>query len=168
MFIQARRSINNLWLAHVYALASVPTISVVYCRVLSGNYWRKIIIGLNVVFLLSAVIVSLWIQPLKIFPTYAVTIGSVIIVIFSLGHYYQICKSSSTIRLEKDPSFWLSTGILLGFGGTLLLRSATNYLLMLSLDLARTSLSIQRVLLFLFYISLILTVSLPKQVSESH
>lgn len=168
MLFLSLKGINNLWLAHIYVIVSLPALSTVYYRILSTKIWKRAIIIINTCAIIFSLTMSLWVQPIYLFPTYGVTIDSIFLSLFALGHYYQIYKSSTLIKLEKYPTFWLSTGILLFYGGTLLLHSASNYLLWLSLELSRTSLSLQRILLFLFYTSITISLCLPKQHSTSH
>ena len=63
------------------------------------------------------------------FNTYARPIGNILFIFFAISYYYKLLKDLKVRYLERNPMFWINTGILIYFSGSLFLFIFSNYIL---------------------------------------
>lgn len=136
--------INNRFLAHILAIEEFTMIMLFYRAatkklLLEKEKYkpRKIFIPLIILFAVFAIINALFLQDITKTPTYTKTVEIIIIIFFSLFHFYKqadepipkIWSDVRIFRLNKISFFWIVTGILLYFSCSLILFSSYNLLL---------------------------------------
>ena len=123
------KEMNNLFLLHIYVIAEFILIGWMYQLYLYKLYNRNIIPILILAFSIFSVINSLFIQSIQTFNTHSRPIGNFIFIIFSISYFYKLLKELKIRYLELNPMFWINTGILIYFSGSLFLFIFSNYLL---------------------------------------
>lgn len=120
---------NNLPLLHIFVVVEFILIGWMYQLHLYKLYNRYLIPVLIVAFSIFSIINSLFIQSIYTFNTYARPIGNLLFIIFAISYYYKLLKELKIRYLERNPMFWINTGILIYFSGSLFLFIFSNYLL---------------------------------------
>ena len=123
------RHIPNLYILHGYTILEFNVIALFYARFFRGFYPRWLVPGLMVAFTVLALLNSAFLQPITSYNTYARSLEGILIIALALLCYYKILTELPTKRLEKSPIFWVNTGFILYFVGSLFLFVLSNALL---------------------------------------
>jgi hypothetical protein len=127
--ITAALSIRNLHILHVYTILEFNLIALFYRRFFGQFYPRWLIPGLMGVFTGFAILNSLLLQPLNRYNTYARGLEALVVIALALLCFYKILTELPAKRLDKHPVFWINTGYLLYFAGSLFFLLLSNALL---------------------------------------
>ncbi len=123
---------RNLHILHVYTILEFNIIALFYFTFFGYFYPRSLVSGLMVGFTILAILNSLFLQPLSGYNTYARGLEAVLIIGLAVLCYYKMLTELSTKRLDKNPIFWINTGFLLYFAGSLFFLILSNALLVKS------------------------------------
>lgn len=123
---------RNLHILHVYTILEFNTIALFYFAFFGYFYPRTLVPGLMIGFTVLAILNSLFLQSLSGYNTYARGLEAVLIIGFSVMAYYKMLNELSTKRLDRNPFFWINTGFLLYFAGSLFFLILSNALLVKS------------------------------------
>lgn len=119
---------NNLFLVHISTVISFILISQIYRRELTTLVARKNFNLLIIGFTVYAVLNSIFVEPITQFNDIARTVSGLFIISFTLLYFYKLLQELKVQRLEKEPMFWLSTGLLLYFSASLFIFLFGNYI----------------------------------------
>jgi hypothetical protein len=144
--------IPNLALLHLFTIVEFIFISCLYKKALEGLIPNKIFTVFIVVLSLFLVCNSIFIQPLSGFNTIARTVSNVIIIVYSILFFYKTFKELKIFHLEKEPMFWINSGILFYFSCNLFFFIFSNYILTLSTSVNLKVWFVHAVFNFLIYI----------------
>ena len=72
---------------------------------------------------------SIYLQPSNTFPSHARYSESILLILLSLTYFYKVFTELKVEKLWEEGMFWLSTGLLIYYSGTLILFLSSNYLL---------------------------------------
>lgn len=117
----------NLPLLHVYVVVEFILIGWMYQLYLHKLYSRYVIPVIIVAFSLFSIINSVFIQSIFTFNSHARAIENLLIIILALSYFYKMLKELKVRYLEKHPMFWINSGILIYFSGSLFLFIFSNY-----------------------------------------
>ncbi len=120
---------TNLPLLHVYVIVQFGLLSLVYYLYFDKKILKQIISILIVVFTIFSICNSLFIQNILKFNTNARALESVFLIFYVLAYFNLIMQEMKIKFIEKEPLFWVSTGILLYYAGNLFLFIFSNYIL---------------------------------------
>lgn len=125
---------NNMPLLHIYVAAGFLCLSYFYRFLLKDFVNPKIIWMVQIAFTAFTLINSLFIQNVFTFNSYALTVESVILVIFSLTTYLLMMndvvkKNHAKIRKSVD---WLNSGVFIYYASSLLIFHFGNLITILS------------------------------------
>ena len=112
---------DNLWIYHFYTPITFIFMGLVYSRVLKPVIKVRLIYLGILLFVIFAVINSLFIQDLSEFNSNTVRLSSIFYIVFSILYFFRLLKFPMNISLSKVPMFWLNTGVLVYYSGTLIL-----------------------------------------------
>jgi drug/metabolite transporter superfamily protein YnfA len=94
------------------------------------KYLKKILPVVLLVLGISIVINSLFfVNPLLEMGTYGRAVNSIFLITMALLYFYQLFSQREVIALEKQTMFWISAGILVYYGGSVLITSFYDLLL---------------------------------------
>ncbi|WP_273210382.1 hypothetical protein [Runella zeae] len=120
---------NNLILIHFYTVFELNIIALFYHALFGRFYPRWLVPSLMVFFTVFAVVSSIFFQKLTEFNTYARGLECVLVIVFSMMYFYKMLIELNTKRPEKCPIFWINTGFLFYFAGSLVLFILSNAIL---------------------------------------
>lgn len=120
---------NNLWLLHYYTPLEFVCIMVFYMQVLHGFIKKELFWWGGLAFVGLSVLNSLYLQDTHTFNTYARSLEGILVILLCLAWCYRTLSELKIQRLEQDPVFWVNTGFLLYFSGSVLLFAFSNYIL---------------------------------------
>ncbi|OEK00276.1 hypothetical protein BFP97_01550 [Roseivirga sp. 4D4] len=135
------RGVNNLWVYHLFVPCTFLVVLRIYKRVFEEVITRRVFNAISIGFLLFAVLNSLFIQPLDVFNSNTITVSSVLYILLSITYFHQLLRGTALLALERTPMFWLNTGVLIYYSGTLLLYVMVNYVAGLG-ETAKVSISL--------------------------
>ncbi|NEU68155.1 hypothetical protein GK091_14785 [Spirosoma agri] len=118
--------IPNLFLLHIYTLLEFNIIALFYRRFFSAFYPRWLIVVLLLVFNSFVVLNTLFFQPLTVFNTYPRGLESLMVIGLAILCFYKMLTELDIKHPETYPIFWINTGFLLYFAGSLILFLLAN------------------------------------------
>ena len=118
--------INNLPLLHLYIPVTFTMLFLFYKHILRNQIKKYIWYLIAIVFYLFSIIDSVWLQGLYNFNSYTINLENAIMVFFSILCFYRIGKEMKVLQLERYPIFWINTGVLFYYSGSLLLFTLSN------------------------------------------
>jgi len=115
--------INNMPLLHIYVAGGFLFLSAFFNKVFEGYINKKIIFYAAITFFIFTIINSVFIQSIYYFNSYALTIESIIIVIYTLSTYTIILNK--TVKKNRADSLtsihWINSGLFLYYASSLTL-----------------------------------------------
>ncbi len=119
----ASQKIHNLYLLHIFVPASFVLFSIFYQKVFAHFIHRHALWWILGLFLLFSILNSIFWQDLDTFNSYALSLESVLLIIYSLSLFALLLNES--VREEKKeilPSLrWINSGILIYYTSGLLI-----------------------------------------------
>lgn len=132
---------------------------------------KKVILWVIILYTASALINILFIQTIHSFHTITYSLGCFLTVVISMYYFYQLFQLPQSINLQREPAFWIVSGLLFYYLCTLPLLGALNYLYTLpgvSPGSLEQIITILNVLLYsLFTISFLCRVSFRRSMLSS-
>ncbi len=119
---------NNLWLLHLYTPLEFACIAWFYCHAFKGFVKKSAFVWVGLGFAVLSAFNSAFLQNTETFNTYARSLEGILVIVFCLMWCYRTLLEMKIKRLEQDPVFWVNTGFLLYFSGTVLLFAFSNYI----------------------------------------
>ncbi len=120
---------NNMPLLHLYVGIGFLMLAVFYKKVLEGFISGTLIYSLAILFLILTIINSLFIQSVYTFNSYALTLESVLLIIFSLTTY--ILLLNEAVKVERKAVIasvnWINSGIFIYYSSNLLIFYFSGY-----------------------------------------
>lgn len=127
--ITAKLDMPNLHILHVYTILEFNLIALFY-RCFFGNFYPRWLVPMvMVVFTGFAITNSLLLQPLNRYNTYARGLEALLVMAMALLCFYKMLTELSAKRLDRHPVFWVNTGYLLYFAGSLFFLILSNALI---------------------------------------
>lgn len=127
--VTSRLHMPNLYILHIYTIIECNLIALFYHNFFQNFYPRWLVPGLMVVFTGFAIANSALWQPLSGYNTYARSLESLLIIGLSLICFYKMLMVLDTQRPTQHPIFWINTGFLFYFAGSLFFFILSNALL---------------------------------------
>lgn len=129
---------KNLFLYHWLIPVQYIVFSLAYAATLSNPLFKRGILISIPTYLLLVLLITLHLQSIAEFNSYARILKNVLIISWTLLYYKEIFASLKVINLGKEPMFWVSTGLLFFSLGSFFTEGLMNHLLNLSYELAHT------------------------------
>lgn len=120
---------NNLPLLHIYTILEFGMIAWFYKVVLRGWVSDRLFAVLIPLFIVLALLNSLFLQEWHRFNTYPRSLESILVIAFTITCYHRMLSEMKIRRMERSPLFWINTGFLFYFSGALFLFSLSNYIM---------------------------------------
>lgn len=120
---------NNLFLYHFYSVIEFFLLATLYKKHLEGllkPIWMNILIAVFVVF---AVLNTLFFQGLAQFNSNVTFIECLLLIALSLLYFYKLLHDMEYRALERNPMFWVNISVLTYFSGALVLFHVANDLI---------------------------------------
>ena len=128
---------NNLFFYHIYNPVEFVLFSLFFFSLPWSDILRKTILIIIPFYLLFSIYMSAFVQGITVNNSYAVTVESIIIIIYSLLYLRYINIYQIEKRAEKNAYFWIVIGILFYFNGSLFIEGFLTLLIKLEGHKAR-------------------------------
>jgi len=124
------RSIRNYWIYNVFTTIEFVFYSYLFYLHLKKPVFKKIVVWFIPVFVLLVILNILFKQGFnKTFNTYTFLLGSFFIVIFCCCYFYEsVLPENIDQQLSKQPFFWISSGLLIFYLGSVIINALFEYL----------------------------------------
>jgi len=119
---------------YAFTVFEIMIFSLFYYRLIDSPMLKRFIIITNLVFFLFSVYMFCASQAFyqfifQITKSTVYTVEGVIILLICLSYFIQLFKKPPILNLKNEPVFWISTGALFFFAGTLPYSVLENYLI---------------------------------------
>lgn len=144
---------SNQWFYNIFHFLSYLFLLYFFSTILNRVVIRKmlrILVATYVVFALGNLI---WGQGWIRLNTYTELLAGLIMVFLSISYYYQLLYAEEIISLQKEPAFWICTGILIYHLGTTMGLFIINVMNVIAIERARSILFIIQASAILMYIN---------------
>lgn len=129
VFIGRFLHLRNLPLLHIFSAVQFTLLWLIFAKRLIPPFSKKSFLGILAAFWVFAIVCAIWIDGLYNFNAHARSFGAILIIFFCLCYFYQRLRKLDLENLEADPLFWIATGSLIYFSGSLILFIISNYIL---------------------------------------
>ena len=119
---------NNLFLLHIYTIEECGMILLFYSYLLSDAGNRKRFLYVFLGFALISIANSIFLQPLTRNNTYARSLEAMIIIVCAIMYFLKLLSETKLKSPARSPYFWINTGFLIYFSGSLVLFTLSNYI----------------------------------------
>lgn len=124
----------RMYCSRIFTVVEFTLISWFFIAQMTRRITKRIIIGLNIGFIIVAGI-DLSLQGAMMSDNFSMGIEAIIFLVYSLVVLYFILKDMVYPNILATPQFWAVSAILLYFGGNIFLFVSVNYLTEESLDM---------------------------------
>jgi hypothetical protein len=114
------KNINNNPLFHIYTIIEFTILVKIYQSALA-NYFRPIFLnGLIAAFIIFAICNVIWLQSLFEFNSNVTIVSCLLCILLPIFYFYSLLKDAVLSRLDLNPMFWISFGLLIYFSTNLI------------------------------------------------
>lgn len=113
--------VNNLILFHLHVYLEFIFISVIFYLTYDSFFWRAVSLSFLAIFLVYSFINITFYEGLQLFNSNQRYIEGLMIIFMCAGYFISLMRRPIHRYLEKQPMFWLTSGFLIYFSGTLYL-----------------------------------------------
>jgi hypothetical protein len=156
--IMGRYGINNLFFLHLYVPISYALFALFYMEVFKGFVSKTVILTSIVLFVLFSVLNTIFWQNIESFNTYALSVESLLIIIFSLSLFIFLLNES--VQDEKkgfiSSLIWINSGLFIYHTSGLLLFFFAELLTKFSTSKFQISWLFHSLIYLIFYICIII------------
>lgn len=138
---------NNLAFYNFYAVINFTYLTCLLRSFIANEKVKKALLWVACIYPVLAIINILWIQGLHNFNTYVFLSGCLLIVTASICYFYERIKIPGPHSLLRDPTFWISTGLLFYYSCSLPLNGILNFISSMPLNIYKAPLYIINVVI---------------------
>lgn len=155
------RQIRNLHIYQFLAPAQYVLFAVTLGFMIRGPGWQKAIAYSIPFYLLAVPLLTQWPQAPEEFNSYALALKHLLLTLWSLVYFWEVFQDLAVSSLEREPTFWIATGVLFHALGSFFNDGLMNTMLGESLEAAYTFYFIGIFLSFLLYLMTLVAFLLP-------
>ena len=124
------KGLRNYWMFNVFTTLEFLFYTFLFYLYFKKRIFKKIILYFMPLFTLMVLINILFIQGFnKTFNTYTFLLGSFFIVIFCCCYFYEsVLPDKIDQQLSKQPFFWICSGLLIFYLGSVIINALFEYL----------------------------------------
>ena len=146
------RQEKNLHIYQFLAPVQYALFAAILWLLIRGSAWRKAIACSIPLYALLALLIACQFQATEVFNSYTLALKHILLASWSLVYIREIFHYMPVDRLEREPSFWLVSGLLFHALGNFFNDGLMNTMLVESFDAAHTFYFIGIFLSFLLYL----------------
>ena len=122
-------SINNMPLLHIYVAVGFIFLALFYADILHGFIKRKVILYIIITFSLFTIVNSLFIQNIRTYNSYALTVECILIIILSISTYlFSLEDLVKEKRQELWKSIsWINSGLFIYYTSSLIIFNFAHF-----------------------------------------
>lgn len=118
----------NKWLFNLFYIFFFIYLSSLFSHVLQSNRVRTVIGFFYIVFVAFSIFNAFFIQSVQEFHSLTYVLGGIFSIYLSGAYLRQMVVSPDNDSVTRDPFFWVSSALILYFGGTVPFYGMFNYL----------------------------------------
>ena len=122
----------NVYIYNFFTVIEFCFYFFVLSQVVSRVKMKRIIKGTIVLYASAAFINIFFLQGTKMFHTVTYSIGCLLVVIFCIYYFWELFRLPKSVKLQKNPAFWICTGLLFFYCCGFPLYGFINYLVSIS------------------------------------
>ncbi len=115
------QGINNMHLFHIYTVLEHSLITLIFIEIIKKKGFKTIALSGLFIFYLLVITDIIFLEPLNTFNSNIRSVQGVITLLYCVFFYYSIFDDAKVVELSNYPYFWLVSGMILYFSGTLFL-----------------------------------------------
>lgn len=127
---------NNLFIYHILTPIQYTFYAFIYYFAVHAESVKKIILFSVPVVILAGLALGFTIQPVTSYNSYTIILSNLFTIVWIFTYYRETFVQLKIIRLEREPLFWISTGLLFYSLGGFFVEGLMNYLIEQSPQLA--------------------------------
>jgi hypothetical protein len=143
---------RTTWLANIGLIIEFSFYGLFFYQVLRGVFIKNLIRVFLVTFPLFSIYNITLGQGLHVFNHHTFIFGGVMVVMLCVMYFYELMRSPSYVDIIREPVFWIATGVIFFYIGTLPYFGLINYLFKHFPEIAKSYFVIVKVLNILLYI----------------
>lgn len=143
---------NTMPNIHLYLAVSFLLLGLFYYQILSGFFKRQIIIAIIVLFEVYIFVNAGFIQSIYEYPVLLRSLGTIIIMFFSLVYFYKVMIEAKHTNLWQEPLIWINGALLIYYSGNLFFTILFNFILEYSREFSKITAFYFSGIMTLFYI----------------
>jgi len=128
---------NNTWMFNIFTEVEFVFYFLLYRYVLKNSKQKKLIFFFLISSLIASVSNMLFFQGLNKFNNYSYSYSCILLCITVILYYQQLLHHDNPQPLIRVSMFWVSTGLLAFYACNFFFMGLLNYILSVSLDLAK-------------------------------
>lgn len=113
---------------HFYVLVSFWLYSLAFQQLFKNRQVKVTVLFITIPFTIYSIINSLFVQPIKSFPSYSIQVSGLLLVIYCLFFFRQMLDRKPAEYMTSKGYFWLALAVLLFFASQLFNWGLYNYL----------------------------------------
>lgn len=115
------QGIHNLFVFHSYVYVEFSAITIIYFRLFDTFRWKLITVILYVFFIVFSILNIGYIEGIEVFNSNQRYVEGLMVILLCVTYFVQLMRRAEHRYLQSLPSFWLNSGFLIYFSGTLFL-----------------------------------------------
>jgi hypothetical protein len=146
---------NNVWIFNLYSVVEFSYFLYYFRQTIYGAAVKKKIRILQFILPVLCLVNIFFIQGIKVFHTYSYVLGSLLMVGLGVLYFYRLFKNREQLNLLREPSFWISIGVIFFYVCALSTVGIINYIAVLPraiINNMQTIIQIEAAFFYLFYI----------------
>jgi hypothetical protein len=113
---------------YLFTLCEFSLFTYLFAQALVPFIKRRLLLGLLFFFLLFVLIDMIWLSGLEQFNSYSTAVEGLLVIFLTLCYFYKTLRELRIKYLEREPVFWVSTGVLLYYSSNLFIFLFTNFI----------------------------------------
>lgn len=142
---------NTMPFSNIYLIATFLLLGLFYYTTLKGLYIRKVLWLIVLVFEVYFLINLIFLQNIFEYPVFARSIGTIVIVSFSIAFFYKTMIEAKIKNLWNEPLIWINSSILIWYSGNLFFTILFNLILEYSRAFSKITMFYFSFLYLIFY-----------------
>jgi len=125
---------SNHFIENIYLLVAFSFYFLLFYKSAEINKFKQLVVVFFSVYILFALADMIFINGLFYFNTYSSGLGSILIILSSLLYFMRLFTSEKVMNYFRIPMFWIATGLLFFFTGSLVQNSLIRYFIANHID----------------------------------
>ncbi len=117
----ADRTVNNLFLYHLYTLITFSAVSYFLFIQKLGAFLNKLIVATFVTVVIYTILNTLYFEPLNVFDSNAIMLTSFFTIVYSIAYFILILRNDQNPTRNRTHTFWAISGFFIYASGTFLI-----------------------------------------------
>lgn len=156
-------NIRNLYLYHILTPLQYSVLALVFYKALTGAEQRSAVLLSIPLYLLVSLLITLYLEGPSEYNSYALSIKNGLIICWTLLYYKDVFEGLKITRLNREPMFWISTGLFFYSLGSFFVDGLMNQVLDNSFEIAHALFYISIFLGYLLYITFLIAFLLERK-----